>query len=241
MRKNATITGPATHGLTLIETLVVVAMIAILIALLLPALAMAKKKGARVACINNQKQIATALIQYTHNDPEGRFPGTNIVSDATNDVMVTFRLLLDEPLGGVKKVFLRPADTFLFVAGGDPFKKVGLSVFQIHQTSYLFNGSNLSSSNTPRRIKGLNGRTLESIHQPERTVLTLEAPVTTGFSWHEPRNQPNWDVTRPMPIRNVMSFVDGHVDYLKTCMPFIATNGILSEPPACYDYKWGAE
>jgi len=61
------------RGFTLIELLVVIGIIAILAAMLLPALASAKEKARQIVCANNLKQLFTALTIYEDNN-DGQYP-----------------------------------------------------------------------------------------------------------------------------------------------------------------------
>ena len=58
----------AKRGFTLIEMLVVIAIIAILAAILLPVLARGKEKAQRVNCINNEKQLDLGWQMYADED-----------------------------------------------------------------------------------------------------------------------------------------------------------------------------
>jgi prepilin-type N-terminal cleavage/methylation domain-containing protein len=70
------------EGFTLVELLVVISIIAMLLALIMPALSKAKAKAMQVICKSNMKQIGSALTvyaqEYNNKYPEpntfGRFP-----------------------------------------------------------------------------------------------------------------------------------------------------------------------
>lgn len=61
------------RGFTLVELLVVITIISMLMALLLPAVQSARESGRRATCMNNQQQIAKAMLNYESG--LGQFPG----------------------------------------------------------------------------------------------------------------------------------------------------------------------
>ena len=61
------------RGFTLIEVLVVVAIIAVLVAMLLPALAKSRENAQRAVCCSNLKQIGAAIYMYA-GDWQGQWP-----------------------------------------------------------------------------------------------------------------------------------------------------------------------
>ncbi|MGC8540465.1 MAG: type II secretion system protein [Phycisphaerae bacterium] len=76
-------------GFTLVELLVVISIIALLIALLLPALARAKDATDTIACANNERQIGIAMEEYNQTwdaypteyvNPDEYFGGLQMVS-----------------------------------------------------------------------------------------------------------------------------------------------------------------
>lgn len=69
------------RAFTLVELLVCIAVIALLAALLLPALSRAKDKTKRIACLNNLKQMGLGSQMYADDDKKGALSNTASIAD----------------------------------------------------------------------------------------------------------------------------------------------------------------
>ena len=70
------------NGFTLMELLVVIACIAILAAMLLPALSKTKSRAQSIACLNNLRQLSTCWQLYAGDNNDLMVPNNNIAGGA---------------------------------------------------------------------------------------------------------------------------------------------------------------
>ncbi|MDR3710930.1 MAG: DUF1559 domain-containing protein [Capsulimonadaceae bacterium] len=68
--KHSQVLSSTRNAFTLIELLVVIAVIAILAAILFPVFATAREKARQTSCLNNEKQLGLALVQYAQDYDE---------------------------------------------------------------------------------------------------------------------------------------------------------------------------
>lgn len=225
---------------TLIELLVTVAIIALLAALLLPALGGTKGRAARTTCLNNLKQINLGVLVYA-DDHAGLLPTLPNPNPYTNGVYFFYKELMKSYVGlkgtssPADKLFACPADR-----GSAHVPQISSLAIDDY-SSYLFNAGNvLTNANYP----GIGGKTVNSIATPVRTFLVAEHPAFIGYSWHNPQQGQEVLTTDGWYAYNnglcEAGYVDGHVSYVKIYM-----NGteIASHynPISGYDYQWSGD
>lgn len=213
------------HAFTLIELLMVMAVVATLAALLLPSLARAKDRARRTECMGNLKQVSLALRFYG-DDYADSLPVLPIPNPYPNGIGAYYKQLVKGYLGlgglasPTERVFTCPSDPTIRKQVNHAF------------TSFTFNGYEVASGDLPR----ITGKKLGAIRQPDKAVLVGEWTAYFGGSWHPARAgaYPN--------ARSVLSFVDGHVYYSRIYWDGIPGSRPCSyEPPGGHDYAWGDE
>jgi prepilin-type N-terminal cleavage/methylation domain-containing protein/prepilin-type processing-associated H-X9-DG protein len=256
------------NAFTLLELVVVLAIIAILAALVLPTISVAKNRAKRTTCLNNLHQINLGVRMYC-DDSDDRTPATQYTGGMTNLPWIAYKELMKNYVGlhGVSspqdKIFSCPADTFYYDWIRGYVSESHHDQAKFDYSSYTFNSMNLAAFPTNLTLPGgqaislphftwpgVGGRQFSSIRHPARTVLVAESPAFFPYSWHEPKPyQPGGVQPRGIALfndaKNMVSFADGHVAYIKIYWGNIVTNGgfmaCFYDPPAGYDYQWSGD
>jgi prepilin-type N-terminal cleavage/methylation domain-containing protein len=253
--------GEMRRAFTLLELLVLIAIIGILAALLLPAISAAKAKARQTVCLNNLHQINVGIHMYLDDQANGSPGNTN----ATQSPFVNFtgyRGLINTYVGinaassPQDKVFACPADTFYY---GMSHNDHGYVPQPMHEqsnyayTSYAYNAGQFTTrartngtANGTIYIPGtttdfgIAGQTLDSVPHPARTVLIAEMPAYAPYSWHQPKLPISMGNAMFNDSKNMVGFVEGHVSYIKMYYDGDKIAWAYN-PPAGYDYQWNGD
>ena len=217
------------------ELLVTLAVIALLAAVLLPAIARSRAKSRLTLCTANVQKVNRAVLEFAQENDD-RLPRVDN-SPAPGGwwyykEQVKGHLGLTGAASTNDTVFACPDDRGY---EGDetqkprPFCKSRKYVY----TSYVFNGVNLPG------IPNIANREVSSINDPSRTLLVMEWTAHGPLSWHRSRtgkaNTPFYNNGE-----SVVGFVDGHAAFIP--IYYDGLNAAYTrDPPPGYHYKYSGD
>lgn len=244
------------RAFTLMELLVVIVIIGVLAALLFPAIGAAKGSARRTVCLNKLKQINLGMRLYW--DEHADFPpGIKNTPAAPFGYWTGYKALMKNYVGLndasslSNKLFACPADTFYydFLLRTNPPYYTAQSFHDQSVSDYSSYWSSAGAFTDATNAPGLKGKMISSIKHPSKSILVAEMPAFFPYSWHQPKRvhkEPDEWLTFD-DAKNVVSFVDGHVNYIKIHWDSVrASTGGYSfsmnyDPPAGYDYQWSGD
>jgi len=249
-------------GFTLIEMLVIIAIIAMIAALLLPAISRAKAQSQRTACIGNLSQITLGIRIYSDeaNDSAPALEKGQTIWFRYRELLQNY-LGLRRPPSPHNKVVACPADTLYYRLNITNGTMDYVSQGHYEQSNLVYPSDDFNGANPATNAKisllgiktlpGFAGRKLTTIKHLERTVLGADASAFGPYSWHQPQPPTTDSQGVGIPFfnhaKNVAGFVDGHVSHVKiywdssTNFGSYCSFSFCNDPPAGYGYQWSGD
>lgn len=212
MRRSAYAPTRQHRGFTLVELLVVVAVIGILVALLLPAVQAARGAARSLHCKNNLHQLGLAMEQYLQISG-GRFPG---LAHSTRDQAESWTNRLAP--------FTERVDA-LRICPDDPAGRERLAA---RSTSYVYNeylGAEVEGAIRDQNSMQATSRNLVLMEGSDFRSMSVQNEHVHSASWFSPGNQDlglvQWAVEKDLKLDRHSSganylYADGHVDFISS-------------------------